>query len=285
MKADFSKNVQEEPIASKEQTPNFMQYINLFSAIMTDSLYVLDIQKEQFCYIKPDNLFLCGFSVEDALKLGYNFYSKIICSEDLHLWADVRKAIVQYLINFEDKKDNIDYFFCTFRLQRSYSFFMPRLLQQMVHHYIKPVWENNELRYFICSVGSSTVKKSGNLRMYSKDVLIYEEYNLKTKRWKQKTKEFLTEREQAILMLAQQGKNSKEIADYLYRGHNTIRNQIKPLFSKLNVHSIKEAIELTNNHHILYTMKSGITKINTDSNERSFFYTDSVTDEIFQDDG
>jgi hypothetical protein len=38
--------------------------------------------------------------------------------------------------------------------------------------------------------------------MYSKDGLTYEEYSFTTKRWKRKTKELFTEREQAILMLA-----------------------------------------------------------------------------------
>jgi hypothetical protein len=93
---------------------------------------VLDTQRKQFCYIKPDDLFLCGFSVEDALRLGYDFYSKIIYPEDLSLWADMDKVIWRYLKNDEEKRDNIDYFSCIFRLQRKFSF-MSRALSQMVY--------------------------------------------------------------------------------------------------------------------------------------------------------
>jgi DNA-binding CsgD family transcriptional regulator len=64
------------------------------------------------------------------------------------------------------------------------------------------------------------------------------------KRWKEKTKELLTERERAILMLAGQGKTTKNIANCLHKGYSTIHNQIERLFSKLNVHSMPEAILL-----------------------------------------
>ncbi|MDR0573201.1 MAG: LuxR C-terminal-related transcriptional regulator [Tannerella sp.] len=88
--------------------------------------------------------------------------------------------------------------------------------------------------------------------MYNKDGLTYEEYSFTTGRWKLKTKEALTEREKAILMLAGQGKSSVEIADVLCKGQNTIRNQIKLLFAKLEVHSMQEAIECACNHRMIY---------------------------------
>ena len=150
--------------------------------------------------------------------------------------------------------DVIDYFSCTFRLKHNYSF-ISRPLPQMIYHRMKPVWRNDELRYFICSVRSSAIKESGNLRMYNTNGLAYKEYNIKSRHWKQKTKELLTERERAILILAQQGKSSIEIATYLFRGHNTIRNQIKPLFSKLIVNSMHEAIDYACYNRMIFPKK------------------------------
>ncbi|MDR1201932.1 MAG: PAS domain-containing protein [Tannerellaceae bacterium] len=98
-----------------------IRYFDIISSITAESFYVLDIRKKQFCYIKPDDLFLCGHSVEDVLKSGYDFYSKIIYPDDLSLWSDMDKAIWRYLKNDEEKWDNIDYFSCTFRLQHSCS--------------------------------------------------------------------------------------------------------------------------------------------------------------------
>lgn len=188
--------LQEEAIACNEHVSDFIRCFDLFTSISTGAFYVLDVHQKQFCHIKSDDLFLCGFSVEEAFKLGYNFYSKIIYAEDLSLWKDIYKSILHYFNNRIEK--------------RNYSFLGLRSLTQMVCRRMKPIWGNNELHYLNCSIESSTVWEAGNLRMHNRDKFIYEEYNFITKRWKRKQLEPLTERERAILMLAQQGKNTKQ---------------------------------------------------------------------------
>lgn len=234
-----------------EDTLDLIQCLDLFSPTTRESVYVVDVPQKQFRYVKSDNLFLCGFSVKDAQELGYDFFSKIVYPADLSLWTDIGEVLLRYLKKMEKKQDEIDYFTCTFRLQRTYSF-ISRPLPQMVYHRIKPVWVDNELRYLICSVGSSTGKEAGNLCLHNKDGSGYDEYNFIAKCWKQKVKKTLTERERAILMLAQQGKSTEEIANDLCKGHYTIRNQIKALFFKLEVHSMQEAIELAHNYGMIY---------------------------------
>lgn len=238
------KCMKEEPAAPDGQTSVQLQCLDMFSSIVTESFYILDIPQKRFCYVKPDDFFLCGFSAEDALEEGYDFYSKIIYPEDLLLWTDIHEAILHYTRNSEESRDEIDYFSCAFRLQRNYSFLPSRPLAQMIYQRMKPVWIDNKLCYLACAIKISTIKEAGNLQICNKDGLTYKEYNFMTKRWKQKTKEQLTERERAILMLAEQGKSSGEIAGDLCKGKNTIRNQIKALFSKLKVHSMQEAIEI-----------------------------------------
>lgn len=232
-------------------TPTFIQDFELLSYIYTGGCYVMDIVKEQFCYIKSNDLFLCGFSAEEALHLGVDFYTRIIYPEDLSLWNNIRKATLLYLRTTDKQKDEIDHFSCTFRLLRKYSF-VPRPLTQMIYLRTKPVWIADTLQYLICTVESSTIRTSGNLLMHNKDESSYAEYNFGTKRWKEKEKVSLTERESAILILAQQGKNSTEIASLLCKGDNTVRNQMKALYAKLEVHSMQEAIELVNNFRLIY---------------------------------
>lgn len=242
-----------------EQNLALNQYFEQLSSIATESFYVLDVLQKTICYVKPDDLFLCGFSTEDVLRWGYGFYPKVIYSDDLSLWKDMCEFVLQYLREFEEKQDEIDYFSCTFRLQRSYSF-SSRLLLQMVYHRMKPVWTDNKLCYLICCMESSTIEEVGNLCLHYKDGLAYSEYNFTTKRWKQNVKESLTERERIILMLAQQGKSSSEIGDILCKGHNTIRNQIKTLFSKLKIHSMQGAIEFARNFHMIYPKQDARSK-------------------------
>lgn len=242
-----------------EQNLPLNQYLEQLSSIAPESFYVLDVLQRTICYVKPDDLFLCGFLAEDVLRLGYDFYPKIICSDDLPLWIDMRELTLRYLMDFEESCDVIDYISCTFRLQRTYSF-SSRPLLQMVYHRMKPVWKNDKLCYLICCVESSTIEKVGNLCLHYKDGLTYSEYNFITRRWKQKVKESLTERERAILMLAQQGKSAAEIADDLCKGHNTIRNQIKALFSKLKKHSMQGAIEFARNFRMIYPQQDAEVK-------------------------
>lgn len=237
-----------------EQTSALIQDFELISSVYPGDCYVVDIVNERFCHIKSDGLFLCGFSVEEAQQQGYNFYSKIVYPEDLSLWEDMCKIILQHLKAQDEKKEDIDYFSCTFRLQRKYSF-ASHLLPQMIYHRTKPIWFDNNLHYLICNLESTTNQETGNLQIHNKDESKYTEYNFQTKRWKQKEKVSLTERESAILILAQQGKSSKEMANLLYKGQNTIRNQMKSLFSKLGVHSMQEAIEFAHNYHLIYPMQ------------------------------
>lgn len=235
----------EEPVFLLKQS--FEQ----FASMVPGSVYVLDVLQKEICYVKADDLFLCGFPVEVVLQLGYDFYAHVIYVEDLPLWTKVYKCILQYLYQREEEQEKIDFFSCTFRLQRSSSF-VARPLLQMVYHRMKPVWMDNELRYLICSLEGSTHKEAGNLCLHYKGGMNYSEYNFVTNRWMQKKKKILTERERVILMLAQQGKSAIEMSDILCKGHNTIRNQIKALFAKLGRHTMLGAIELARNFRMIY---------------------------------
>lgn len=260
---------------ANEQESAFIQYCKIISSIITDSFYVLDIVQKQFCYIKPDNLFLCGHSVEEAMTQGYDFYSQIIYPEDLPLWTNILETVQQHLKDLEEDRDEIDYFSCTFRLQRKYSF-VPRLLPQMIYLKMKPLWVDGELRYLICAIESSAIKNVGNLRLH-KMGQIYEEYKFTTRHWHPITPQVLSERETAILMLADQGKSSGEIAEALYKGQHTIQNQTKALFAKLEVHSIKEAIEVAKHYcRLQVTDPLESSKIKTNKRKRVSFTNEQI---------
>ena len=246
----------------------FIQHLDMFASIVTESFYAVDVQLKQFCYVRPHDLFLCGYSVEDALSLLMDdFYSKIIYPADLPLWRKGLKAVLQYVNDCEQKGNDVDHFFCTIRLQRKL-LSNSKPLPHMVYHRIKHVLKDNTLRWLICCVGDSTARETGNLRLYHKDGLTCKQYCMISQRWKQKTIEPLTEREKEILMLARQGNNTMEIADCLHRTHHTIRNQTKTLFQKLEVNSIQEAIDFVGNHRMLYVPGQTMTDAGKPSSEQ-----------------
>ena len=75
----FSEYAERITDSAKEQKSTFIQYCKGISSLIPDSFYVLDIVQKQFIHIKPDNLFLCGHSVKEAMELGYDFFPKIGC--------------------------------------------------------------------------------------------------------------------------------------------------------------------------------------------------------------
>ena len=260
-----------------------IRYLDLFATISTECFYMVDVRKQQICFVRPDDFFLCGYTVEDALNQADDFYRKIIYSGDFSLWTIIRNAVLRYLDDSEEPWDEIDYFSCTLRLHRTYNFSPPNSFPQMVYHRMKPVWDKEELRYLICSLRCSMAKESGNLRMYGKDELTYKEYRIVSRKWRQITIKPLTKRERAILMLAQQGKSAMEIASDLCKGYNTVRNQIKEVFFKLQVHSMMEAIETASNHRMIYVLKQVITKMEHPPVEAPRKRTRVlITDEIIQ---
>jgi DNA-binding CsgD family transcriptional regulator len=238
---------------------NSIFWIDMLSAMATESFYIVDVAANRFCYVSQNDLFLCGHSVNDALALGDDFYKKIVYPDDWALWERMRKAVLLYLKTCGEKEEDIDYFSCTFRLQHKFSL-VNNPLRKMIHHKIKPVWKDDELRYLICSIESVVTKETGNLRVYCNNRLIYEKYNFTTGRWKLIVIDPLTELEEIILTLSMQGENTKKIANYLCKGHHTIRNRIKALFKKLGVNTMQEAADLVIKHRMMCVSKKIISE-------------------------
>lgn len=130
-------------VYQKHTSPLFL-HPEHFSSMFTGSFYILDIQLRQFYYVKPDDLFLCGFSAEDVFRMGYEFYSKIIHPEDLRLCMDMHQTVIQHLKDSKETQGEIDYFSCTFRLQRNYHFEPSRPLPKMVYQRMIPIWEEGK---------------------------------------------------------------------------------------------------------------------------------------------
>lgn len=91
--------------------------------------------------------------------------------------------------------------------------------------------------------------------LHYKNSLTYEKYEPAVGSWSTHTMSFLNERERILLNLSRQGLNSNDISETLCRSKHTIQNQIKALFTKLDVHSMQEAVERANHCNLLYPYK------------------------------
>ena len=73
----FFEFTKEEVTAPNELTSDLVRCFDLFTSIITESFYVMDIRENKFCYISPHGPFLCDYTAKEALLLGYDFYLKL----------------------------------------------------------------------------------------------------------------------------------------------------------------------------------------------------------------
>jgi DNA-binding CsgD family transcriptional regulator len=209
-----------------------------------EAVYVIDFRRRNFNYIANNNLFLCGHSGGEALRLGYDFYPKVIHSDDLPLLIDMHSAMIQRLYCMNGS-EGVNYFSFTVRIKNESGYLM-------VYHKIKPVFAEGKIELGLCMLATTVLDTPGHLRTYYKNGRMYDEYSGKRK-WEQEVVKALTKREEAVITLANQGKKSREIAHTLHISYHTLRNIKASIYQKLNVHSMHQAIVVTTNHQLIFT--------------------------------
>jgi len=224
---------------------HYLQIVELISNKSSESIYVFDILNKHFLFVSDNDLFLSGKSIDKVIQMGYEYFSKLIDSNDIPLFYSIQQIILEYLLNKESDLQNIFYFAFNYKI-------INHGLTLMVYHKTIPIIIEGQPTIAICSLSSSVIKKSGNLEIHYKNEHFYDSYSFKNQRWEQKSIQNLTTREKEILILANQGKQTKEIANILDISPKTIRNLEIILYNKLGFNSIIEAIIYATNHNMIF---------------------------------
>ena len=212
---------------------NLFCVIDMISSISSEIYYMIDLMDDKVCYISPNALYLFGNKeVEKQINGNNDKYDKVTCQTDLLLWKDLREAIVIYIKENSEKRDEIEYFSCALRANWEYSK-LSKPLSLTLHHRMIPMWKEKNLRYLLCSVENSVTKKSGNLRVHFKNKLSCEIYNIHTNMWKKVDIPQFTERERAILILTKQGKKDQKIAEEFNISAKAISSNKTALYEKI----------------------------------------------------
>jgi hypothetical protein len=67
---------------NEEISESQIETLELISTITNGSVYVIDFHKQYFLFVSNHDLFLSGFSSDDVLKMGYDFFSMIVHPND-----------------------------------------------------------------------------------------------------------------------------------------------------------------------------------------------------------
>jgi DNA-binding NarL/FixJ family response regulator len=229
------------------------------ASVCRGSVYVYDFEKKCFRYINNHDLFLCGHSVGEVMRLGYHFYPEIVHPDDMPLLKKIFRKILKNCRNTEQQND-MHYFSFTVRI-RMYSQQGEQPDWLTAYHKFVPIFADGQIQFGVCLITCSATEKtgknsnrgSGNLRLYYKDNERYDEYSF-NKNYDRKTCkiEHLTKIEKIILITAMCGESNKSLAKKLCMSYTNITHTLPELYRKLDVKTMTQALIHSINHSLLF---------------------------------
>ncbi len=216
-----------------------------FSRSTYQSVYIIDYFKQEFLYVSPNPMFLCGLSPEQMRELGYRFYLNYVPEDEQQLLLTLNKAGFDFYngIAVNERKDwYISYDFHILNCGRKI----------LVNHKLTPLALTSDGRIWLalCVVSVATHTDAGHIEMHRVGTSDFFEYNLNTRRWNKRQMPVLTDGEKSVLALSIQGYTMSEIADKICLSPDTIKKYRQRIFEKLDVRNISEAIVAATNNKL-----------------------------------
>lgn len=224
----------------------YVRSAEAFSRSTYQSVYIIDYFKQNFLYVSPNPMFLCGLTPEQMIKLGYQFYLKYVPTEEQSLLLDINQVGFAFhnQIPLEQRKD----------WYISYDF---HILNDghpiLINHKLTSLALTSDGRMWLalCVVSASTHTTPGHIEIHHIGFPEYFAFNPVTRRWDKKTMPSLTEGEKSVLTLSIQGYTMSEIADRICLSPDTVKKYRQRIFEKLGVRNISEAIAAATNNKLL----------------------------------
>lgn len=220
---------------------------DFLSSMIPDSFLVLDFDQKSFNHMSGNGLISCNYTND---TFDYDCFKNIISPNDRDFWEEVYRIIQDSLNNNILSIEQINYFSFLLRINSDLSS-NGKSSYFMTYMKLKPQWENNRLRYGICILSASVIRKQNNqLVAYYKN-MDYSTYSFKTKKWTYHSFSPLSKRQKEVLIWAQQGFSLKETAYKMNVTDKTIENIRSTLFEKFGVNSIEQAIQYASNRRLI----------------------------------
>ena len=226
---------------------NYLGAISAFSKLTYQSVYVIDYSHMKFEYVSPNPLFLCGYSVEEVMGLGYDFYFKNVPEADLKLLDTINTVGFDFFEKqaAQDKKlYSITY---DFHLRHKNG------KSVLINHKLTPLFLTAEGKMWkaICLVSISHNQQSGNVSIHKEGFADFWNLDLANKIWQKSLKPQLTERELEVLRLYAQGLTINQIADKIFVSPDTVKYYRRKIFENFNVSNTVEALSYAVNNKII----------------------------------
>lgn len=230
-----------------QDAQHYLEVVKAFARLTYESVYLIDYSNMSFEYVSDNPLFLCGYSAEEVLQQGYEFYFRHVPEKDLEMLALINEAGFDFYANVpadERKLYSITYDFHLINKEDKHI---------LVNHKLTPLFLTQEGKMWksMCIVSLSPHQTPGNIRIYKQGAAEMWELNAGKKMWHKIEKPVLTEREIEVLRLHAQGLTINQIAEKLFVVPDTIKYYRRRIFERLQVTNVVEALSYAVNSKLI----------------------------------
>ncbi len=211
----------------------YIRSAEAFSRSTYQSVYIIDYFKQNFLYVSPNPMFLCGLTPEQIKELGYRFYLEYVPKDEQSLLLDLNRAGFAFHQNIpvEERKDwYIQYDFHI--INDGHPILINHKLTSLA------LTSDGQIWLALCVVSASNHTTPGHIEMHRVGSPEYFEYNCRTRRWDKRRMPTLTEGEKQVITHSIQGFTMSEIADKMCLSPDTIKKYRKQHFEKQGVLNI-----------------------------------------------
>ncbi|MDH6253115.1 DNA-binding CsgD family transcriptional regulator [Chryseobacterium sp. H1D6B] len=232
----------------KIQFCNYLEVVKSFAKITYQSVYVIDYEEMKFEYVSDNPLFLCGYSSEDVLEMGYEFYFNNVPREDLELLALINNLGFDFYDKLPETDDRKLY-------SISYDFHLKGKYDKpvLINHKLTPLFlnENGAVWKSLCIVSISHNRNAGNVTINKHGSDILWRLDTTKKAWIEENKSKLKEKELEILRLYAQGLTINQIAERMFISPDTVKYYRRKIFEVFGVKNVTEALSFAVDNKII----------------------------------
>ncbi|PIF45021.1 regulatory LuxR family protein [Chryseobacterium sp. 52] len=230
------------------QFSNYLEIVKSFAKITYQSVYVIDYEYLKFEYVSDNPLFLCGYSSEEVLDMGYEFYFKNVPKEDLELLSIINDLGFDFYDQLpktdERKLYSISY---DFHLKGKYN------KPVLINHKLTPLFldGNGSVWKSLCIVSISHRQNAGNVTIQKEGSAIFWKLDTSKKVWIAEHKSKLKDKELEILRLYAQGLTINQIAERIFVSPDTVKYYRRKIFEVFGVKNFTEALSFATDNKII----------------------------------
>lgn len=231
-------NVGKISAAEQQKQQDYLDAIKAFARLTYESIYVINYETLSFEYVSENPLFLGGYTPQEVLQMGYDFYFRHVPPQELELLEQINEAGFDFFHRLPDTEK--------LRYSITYDFHLIQKdgRQVLINHKLTPLFLTSEQKVWkaMCIVSLSHHPQAGNVCIYKHGTDEMWEFHPKDNSWKKSGKPKLTKRETEILQLHAQGLTISQIAEKIFVAPDTVKYYRRRIFERLNVSNITEAL-------------------------------------------